>query len=468
MSDSAAAQQLAEFVDQLSEPALRKLAATVELDRTEQRFGLPHDVIMQMLRPRLAEIRAPRVFTPQRILCVPFEDMLIFTDPDVKRTGEIARAAIPAMWSLLSEELATERWPPAAQAFVDAQKEGDDERRDEAASALWAIAAEELGAWIAEQSAEPDAKRRATKKLGGARRFEDVAEMARTLEIADIIESAKRDLPRKPIQHLTDRDVTALQRHYERVSHQASGRELYFLMAMMGRLLQPFPILKLIRALSRKLDDTLASNTDLGIAGDRVIDALEEDARQVAEIAEKAETGEEDVMNRTRRFAAAFRGITASIGIRRDGEWGQRMYAARNRVSAAVQQAILVDAQPVVLCVVPKRKKTPMPDFSALPDDALFERAERRARALGEAKTIAEEIGLQTACANEINALRKTLDAYAARIIERLPKVEDADKPMARAHLAVTVRLIELIANADEADLLRRRGNAALAGTAVS
>ncbi len=463
-----AADQLRQFVETLPEPALKKLAATIELDRGENRYGLPHEAIMGMLRPRLAEIRAPRVFTAQRMLCVPFEDMLVIHDAGYKENGRILRASIMPMWRLLTEELIANDWPDLDDRFVKAQKAGDPARTDAAASAIWRAGSETLSAWIEEQAADPDQLRKATKKLGGTRIFEDIKEMAAALEIADILESAKAQLPRKPILALNKEQVNMLKRHYDQVAEQHDDRELVFLLAIMGRLLQPFPILKLVRAISRKLDDTLASRTDLSVAGDMVIRALEEDAERVAAVAAEKGATEEELMSRTRRFATAFKGITMDIGIRRDGEWGKRMYACRSQVSAAVERMILADASRVVLLVLPKSGKRAVADFSERPDEDRFERSERRARALGEAMRIAEEIGLQSACTNTINDLRKDLDNYAARIIARLPKTEEHERENARAHLATAVRLIELISNSDEADLLRRRGNASLDNKTVS
>lgn len=460
MSDPA--QQLRQFVTELPESSLKKLAATVELDRGENRFGLPHDAIMQILRPRLAEIRAPRIYNAQRMLCVPFEDMLIVKDEGYKETGKILRASIMPMWRLLTEELIPKEWPALAQEFASAQKADDEVRRDDAASAIWAAAAAPLSAWVMEQEADPEALRKAVKKIGGTRIIEDIKEMAYALEIADTLESAKAKLPRKPILMLNQDQVVVLKRHYDQVAEEHEDRELIFMLAIMGRLLQPFPILKLVRAISRKLDDSIASKSDLAVVGNKVIRALEEDAEKVATIAQEEGSTEEELMSRTKRFAAAFKGITMDIGIRRDGEWGKRMYGCRTMVSNAVDQMILSDATSVVLLVLPKSGTRAVADFSAEPDEERFERSERRARAIGQAMGIAEEIGLQTACANAVNGLRKDLDNYAARIIARLPKAEEHERANARAHLACAVRLIELISNSDEADLLRRRGNAAL------
>ncbi len=457
---SSAGEQLQAFLNQLSDKELKILAAKIELDRGENKFGIPHDAIMALLRPRLAEIRAPRIFTPQRILCLPFEDMLIFKDPDPKETGKIARATIGPMWTLLMEQAKNE-WEPIADAFVTAQRKGHERAQKDSASQLWSLAANKLRAWDDGLGNDSGEIRAAAKKIGGTKRLEDIREMAAILTIADIVESLKEQLPRKPILNFTPEHVTYIKRHYDQINDIAPDHEVYLLLALIGRLLQPFPILKVFRALSRKLDDTLASKTDLGVAGSVVINALERDADSVAEAADAPHATETDVIAKAKRFSAAFKGITADIGIRRDGDWGKRMYSCRGKVSQAVENLVLATAQDVILDMLPN-KGNGIPDFDGFPDEAKFEAAERRARALGEASRMAEQIGLQSACQSKVGQLRKDLEKYAAKIIEKLPKVDVDHKAEASAHLATTVRLVELITNSDTADLLRRRGNAAL------
>lgn len=463
---SNAADQLQSFLTTLPDPQLKTLAAKIELDRGENRFGIPHDAIMALLRPRLAEIRAPRIYTPQRLFCLPFEDMLIFTDPDPKVVGSIARASIMPMWNLLME-LCQDEWDPVAEEFVESQKKGDETAQKQAADQLWELGARVLSEWDKGLGTDPGEVRAAAKKIGGTRRLEDIREMVAVLSIAQVIESLKEKLPRKPIINFTPEHVTIVKRHYDQINEIAPEHEVYLLLALIGRLMQPFPVLKVFRALSRKMDDTLTSGTDIAIAGDIVISALERDAEAVAKAAEAADATEDDVIAKAKRFSAAFKGITADIGIRRDGEWGKRMYGCRGMVSQAIETFILSTAQNVVLNALPNKGKG-LPDLTGHPSEANFETAERRARALGEASRMAEQIGLQSACQNTVNQLRKDLEQYAAKIIERLPKVDPAHHEEARAHLATTVRLVELITNSDTADLLRRRGNAALGKKMVS
>ncbi len=457
-----AADQLKHFLQNLPERELKKLAATVELDRNQNKFGIPHDAILALLRPRLAEVRAPRIYTPQRMLCVPFEDMLVFDDPDPKLAGRLARPSIGILWNLVTQELVHDEWVKIAEAFSAAQRNGDEEAKKREASKMWSLAGNAVKEHLDSFGTEPEELRVAAKKMGGTRRLEDVREMTNVLLVADPIEACKQALPRKPILDLNPRHVNVIKRNYDMIVAAKPGYEIFLLLSIMGRLLQPFPILKVIRALSRKLDDTLTSKSDLGIAGDIVISALEGDAEAVANVVSNESADEMDVVEKARRFAAAFKGITGDIGIRRDGEWGKRMYAARGEVSRSVESLILSEAEEKVARVIPRRSRALIPNFSTFPDEDSFETSERRARALGETMRIADQIGLQSSCQSIINNLRKDLEGYAAKIIEQLPKVEEDKKPEATAHLYTAVRLVELITNAEEADLLRRRGNAAL------
>lgn len=459
-------EQLKAFIAALPERELKSLAAKVELDRGENKFGIPHEAIMILLRPRLAEMRAPRVYTAQRMLCLPFEDLLTFEDPDPKIAGTIARASISAMWSLLMDRIQPE-WEGVSEAFLEAQRKGNEEAVKSSSAQLWNLAARSLKEWDASLGNDPGEIRTAAKKIGGTRRLEDIREMSMMLEVAESIEFMKDQLPRKPILGLNAEQVTLIKRLYETVSDESPDHEIYLILALIGRLSQPFPVLKVFRAISPKLDDTIEANKNLVVAGDIVIGALEKDASSVAEIAREENATDIDVVAKAKRFADAFKGITSDIGIRRDGEWGQRMYGCRSKVSEAIENLVLSTAQDVVLEVLPKKGKA-APSFAEFPDEAAFISSERRARALADTARIADEIGLQYACQSAVNQLRKDLDQYGAKIIESLPKVDESKKEEAGAHLAVTVRLIELIENSDTADLLRRRGNAALTNKTIS
>ncbi|MEQ9489632.1 MAG: hypothetical protein RIM72_11635 [Alphaproteobacteria bacterium] len=452
---------------QLPEKDLKKLAAKIELDRTENKYGLPHQAIISLMRPYLAAARAPRVYTPQRILCLPFEDLLVFTDTDPKLVAAISRASIANMWTWVTGELMVNAFPPLADRYIEAQKDGDDVLARECASEIWSAAAEAMLPPIEEAEASQDSWTALAAKVGGSRRLEDIREMARVLRIADEVEDCKEALAPRPIVYLSKDDVTSIQRYYQKIENNYPGQELYLLLVMMKRLYQPFPILKVFRALSRKGDDTLMRTTDLSIAGNMVISALEQDGLAVAELAQKPDVKEDELVRKAGRFAAAFKGITTDIGIRRDGEWGQRMYKARNDVSAVIQRYVLNKAEKVIMSALPVKRGRIAPLLDSFPNEEDFERAEERAEALANTMRIADQIGLASACLATINELKKQLSSLGSQMLESMPKIDPDMEETATAHLHTLVRLMELVDSSDEADLLRRRGKASLSHTTV-
>lgn len=466
--------QLEVFLNTLPERELRKLAAAIELDRHDNKYGLPHDAMMRLMRPGLARIRAPRIYTPQRILCLPFEDMLIPRDPDPKEVGRIARASIAPMWKWLTKELMADSWAPLGAAFVAAQKSGEDAAIQKAADAIWSAAYQAMNTAFEPLRGDVGEMRKLSKHLGGTRRLEDIREMNSALGLADEARALKEMLPQKPVLDLTGKQVVEIKRVYQDIALAKPGEELVYILLVIARLLQPFPILKVFSSMTDRMDDLVSQRKELSLAGDKVFEALEEDVSYIEQLARDEGADEEKILKRAKRFAGAFKTIINEIGIRRDGPWGKRVYGYRSAISAAIEARVLNTASRAVLSVLSVTRDkdgkvhTSKPDFSTYPAMHLFEEAERRAKAIAEANRIADQIGLSMACQTTIRGLRDELDKYAARILEMLPRVTEEQKAIATAHLNTTVRLIELVGNSEDADLLRRRGNAALSGTLVS
>lgn len=466
MSDAEQAkQQLLSLFENLPEDQLKKLGARIELDRNENRFGLPHQAIISLMRPYLAAVRASRVHTPQRILCVPFEDMFTNADKGFKRTGFINRKSVGPFWRFVTETLMPETFPPLADRFIAAQKAGDDAETAAAASIIWAHVAAAAGEALAAVENDIDAYEKLAGSLGGNLIVEDIAEMTAVLSIADHVEAMKAGLPHKPFALLSPENVSTILQHYQAVGVEQPGKEIYLLLIVIGRLMQPFPILRVFRSLSRKGDDAMIRRTDLSIAGEIVIAALEEDAKSAVAITRDFEASEEEIVRKASRFAAAFKGITTDIGIRRDGEWGKRMYASRNAVAETVEGRILKRTEKIILEALVKRRGSQLEGLSNWPDDEKFEAAEYRAAALSSLYRISDQLGIRAACQNMLDDVRKLLNDYSVPLVEELSRVPRQEQQPAFANLAVVVRLLELVANSDEADLLRRRGRAALSGT---
>ncbi|HVZ28128.1 MAG TPA: hypothetical protein VG798_05680, partial [Rhizomicrobium sp.] len=64
------------FLGSLNGDIAARLASAIEADRLMDGRVLPHDAILESLRPALREQHAGRTPTPLRLFCRPFEDIL--------------------------------------------------------------------------------------------------------------------------------------------------------------------------------------------------------------------------------------------------------------------------------------------------------------------------------------------------------------------------------------------------------
>src|SRR5215469_6168028 len=97
---------LTAFLGTLPEHLAARLAKAVEVDRLADGDALPHDLILQGLRPvlRRGDTR-DRTPTPLRLFCQPFEDLLTSAPRSVKQKGRIARSSVTPVWLWVSGTL---------------------------------------------------------------------------------------------------------------------------------------------------------------------------------------------------------------------------------------------------------------------------------------------------------------------------------------------------------------------------
>lgn len=457
-----AAEQLQMLVNSLTEKELRKLAAKVELDRDTDMLGLPHNAIMQLLRPSLALIRAPRVHHAQRIFCMPFEDMLVNGKPDPKPLGKIDRSSIIPMWDWFMMDLTTPEFDMLCKDFVAAQREGDDAASLEAAKGLWRVGGEKITTALEGINKNDRMMRDMAKRFGGENRLNDIIEMAGCLRIAEAIEDTKLHLRPKPMMDIAELEIQAIKRGYTTIAEATPGDEIYFLLSITGRLLESASIFKVLKTLSRKGDDAMLQKTDMGIVGDVVIKELEDTASQINRASAKGNFNEEMMVEDIYVFANGFKLVTDNMGITRDGDWGQRMFKSRAQVSDAIDRKFLHDAEQRIMSALPTKSGGRVPRLTEWPNDNDFELAEQRAKAINDINQLSKQLGNQSACRNLTSRMLKHFDNYSEGMLKALPQAPEHLAPVAQAYVYVAVRLMELILGPEDADILRRRANVAL------
>jgi hypothetical protein len=97
------------FLGNLPKDIAARLATAVELDRLADGRALPHETILEGLRPQLrADDTRRRTLTPLRLFCCPFEDLLVNVPRREKQKGRLLRAHVVPIWHWVSHTLIPE------------------------------------------------------------------------------------------------------------------------------------------------------------------------------------------------------------------------------------------------------------------------------------------------------------------------------------------------------------------------
>jgi hypothetical protein len=319
---------LRNYLGRLPEQIAVRLAKAIEVDRLGDGTILPHDAILDGLRPILRRgTNVARTATPLRLFCKPFEDLLVSGPRKEKQKGRIARASVAAAWKWLAHNLL----PEAHAAYVQTTKAAAYAYRlDEAnaaAAAYWAQASQAMRAAL-----DGDRNRKAARlALNGEAVAADAWEMSLMLAAGDAVRELHAVLPR-PTPALTDDLVWSLRGIYERLLETAPDSAPYVAVAAMNRLTYPWEALRLPLTISRQTQDTLISNTDMGLVGEILLADMEAHAVQIRS-ARQPVFDAAALVEHVAGFAQLSNGIVKEIEMRRDGRWGQRLMKDRAAVA---------------------------------------------------------------------------------------------------------------------------------------
>src|SRR5436305_12615710 len=145
---------LRSFLGSLPVGIATRVARAVEVDKLNNGRVLPHELILQSLRPTLqtSADHATRTPTPLRVFCRPFEDLLSNAPRTQKQKGRISRSSITPVWNWLAQEVI----PEPVNAYAIAVKTAilgyrTDEMREKTTE-FWKVAAGAIRAKLATDS----------------------------------------------------------------------------------------------------------------------------------------------------------------------------------------------------------------------------------------------------------------------------------------------------------------------------
>ncbi len=464
--DGSRLQRLDGFLGSVTPTLALQLARAVEIDRLRG-GALPHDQILTALRPRLREAarRLDRTFTPRRLVCSAFEDLLIDTRLR-KQRGRVLRSSINAVWDWLTRSLA----PTACEQALDAIREklmnGGPDFADGEVDTFQRIAAEAILNAIPVVDMKDIRAADAVRALG-ADVAADAHDMARMMEMAAEVRQLQRMLP-KPMHTLAEEDIFRIRGVFERVvvSHPDCASYIPFL--VMGRLSKPWEAIRLTGALSRKVNDTLISQTDFGAIGEALLSDLDDCVERLSLI-RPADLNADAAVADVVAFSNISTGIVRELGIKRDGIWGRHMMNARGEMSAQMER-LLSRAPKDISATLPTvrrggfgiRATRRMPDLTRSLDPA------KAAKAVQLAKLVAGS--RQHAMAGAFAGLLKQVDEQVtATVRQYVDELSDEVHALGQAGATSSAKFVDhaaaLIAALDgpeAGDQVRRRANAAL------
>lgn len=461
-------QKLASYLAQLPPPAVLKLASGLEREKLRGTAGLPYEIILSGLRPLLASFAGsarPGMPDALRQFCRPFEDLLVDSEPGYRRHGLISRSSVMSVWNWLEEELLPDALPDLKRRVVDHTLKGDTAALEAAVSVMHASTAAAIVAAVDEARSDAAKRKQAEKRLGGENGFDDAREIAAVLSIAPAMMKLQGELPRS-IANFDDETVLIVKDIYEEVSETSPAEALYIAFAVMNRLEEPSQILRFVRKVAHQRNDMVISRSELAVFGEVLLAEMEDIARRT-DILRPGHSDLDRLLADIRRFAQLSKGFTAEIDLRRNGEWGQRLLAARGRISASISQEMsrfeteLVRALPFHQIGQYGRGGPMKPDLAKGPDHARAARMTACLRFAAGIAPICESVGAQSHCRSIRQQIETYLSAYEDRLLEELRTAKGTAREHAESFLEIAAGFHEALGEEKQADVLRRRGQVA-------
>jgi hypothetical protein len=444
------------FLGSLPGMAAGRLAMAVEVDRLMDGQALPHEDILEGLRPVLRRDHYDRTPTPLRLFCRPFQDLLASEQRRVKQKAVIARSTLLPAWNWISQELL----PQETFAYANECRTLVLGHKHDAAlvcaAKFWPLAAEAIRAALSTETG----RKAAQKSLGDVFAVEDAADMAQLLSAGEVLEQLNALLP-APVHSFQEKLVWQVREIYDRVAASHPDVAPYVAVIVMNRLAKPWEALRLPLLVTRHTDDTLIAKTDMGLVGE-ILFARMEALKTSIQNTRHPLFDADQLMEETGMFADLSRHIVKEIEIKREGEWGKRLLAERVLIGKVMEN--FMDRAPrEVSGGLPTHKGTGA-DFSKQPSAEKREMALLYARLVAGSRNFAAAASFAAKQKTTYDELCTTLKRYNEDVVKALKT--DSRNEVVNAQFQFCAEMTTILFSNEEAELLRRRGRAALSAAA--
>lgn len=427
-----------------------RLAKAVEVDRLTDGAILPHEVILDGLRPILSRGSSchDRTPTPLRLFCRPFEDVLTSAPRMTKQKGRIARSSIIPVWNWVTMRLIQKEshaYVSELKSLLIAYRVEDAKAR---AIAFWAEAAKAMRLALSNEAGRKQVESVLKDPLAVA----DAVEMALLLDVGQQVLDLQEKLP-KPVPAFATDLIGVARGIYDRLIQSTPDAAPYVVVIVMNRLARPWEALRLTVLISGKSRDTLIASTDVGLAGDILFGDLAA-LSQAVRSAKHPRFDADALIENVASFAELSSAIVKELELRRDGRWGQSLLKDRAEIGEVLDAFMERAPKEIASAFLTKRATRPV-------DPEKIERALRYATLVAGCRPFAAAASfaasLKDAQDEIIGHLRNAND-------DMLWELRNADEPrrtVLQDQFALATELTAILCGEDEAEVLRRRGRTA-------
>ncbi len=462
--------KLTGYLAELSEEEMHKLTTAVELKRLKGEEDPAQDLIMDSLRPVLAQSMStpPRLMTPMRLFCFAFEDMLYPIDVSEKEPGRIMRSSLMPIWGWLSDDLLPDVFATLEEKIKEAILAGDRDATERSVADLREKAAQAMREAMADMPRGSDPYKNLASRLGGDLVLEDARDIAMTLHIAPQLVAMMQNYP-QPLIAITDADIHYVHECYGATigQNKADCVHLIFL-SLMGRFQHPWKILRVIRGVTGVKPDELFSHPTYGDPG-RV---LMHDVSKFTAYFEQlpgSKLEPHDVLENLAYFVQMVDGIVEESALTEQSECTQALLSCRARVAESMEK-VLAKVPAIMRAAIPSqsrgsfgRKSIPRPDTSKWPDPDIVEEAIDQAILIDGTGQLAQQAAFMAQRNETVAELTTLLSQYGEKICEEIHAAEGETRQKAEAHAETAVLLTRYVIGEEAADLLRRHVKSAAA-----
>ena len=439
---------LSQFLASLPASRALELAALAERKRVAGERNFPAEMILDALRPALAESDALRTPTPQRLFCEPFSDFLV-DEREHKQPGRIARSTLSVLWRWLAKDGMRASLPELEAHISDAVLAENVRAQDDLLQRLRREVLKCLTGALSLANESRNMRYDLAARLGGEEVLIDIEEIAFLLKSADGLVALREVLPKR-IPDLTDDHIDQVLASRAHLSD--TNRELipYLGLLVLARLDQPWQALRLTGTGRR-------GRTDLSVVGDILLADAEGLAVDIAST--QVEMLDPDALAaKLNRFERLTRGLTEEIRSRHGERWGQSLTRTKQLAFETIE-SLFAQAPREIAAALPLAKvgtfsmrRQRQPDLANDPDPMRLDRALRWTYLLTNTAQVARASALQGAHQKAFETVSSYLTTYAecAAAELRSPGIEKHAR--VQAYLKHANELLHLLIGASDDD----------------